>query len=295
MTVSESSIIPLCEGADPNPRAARFTPPAGACDCHAHVFEPVARYPYVANRTYTPPDASFDSYRYMLATLGLERGVIVQPSVYGTDNRATLDAVAEGGENFRAVVVVNEDISSDELAAYHRAGARGIRVNLLFKSEVEISSLHNLAAKIADFGWHLQVLIDVSSFDDVRGALGNLPVDVVFDHMGHMPTGLGLDHPGFRDLLALLEAGKAWVKLSGSYRFTAEQQPPYRDVEPFARELIRANPERALWASDWPHPCIPVAVPNCGSLLDMLLDWAPDETTRKRILVDNPATLYGFE
>lgn len=287
--------IPVCETFDPAPRPAKFTPPPGACDCHAHVFGPLDQYPVVAERAYTPAPASLDEYKNMLTTLGLARGVIVQPSVYGTDNRATLDAAAEGGENFRAVVVVDDDASAANVQRMGDQGARGARVNVLFSSDAQLENLKALAATLADVGWHMQMLIDVSKFADLYEFVKSLPVPVVFDHVGHMPTGLGLENLGFLHMVRLLDEGRCWIKLSGAYRFTAQTETPYTDVAPYARKLVATNPERLVWATDWPHPHIPVPMPNDGALLDMLADWAPDESVRKRILVDNPAELYGFE
>lgn len=294
MLTTPQQPTPLCEAADLDVRPSGIVLPANACDCHAHVFGPVEKYPYVDHRTYTPPDASFADYQKMLSTLGLERGVIVQPSVLGTDNRATLDAVAAGGDQYRAVVVVNEDVSAQELQVMYDAGARGARVNLLFRSNFQVDNLRTLAKKLADANMHLQLLIDVSQFSDLKTTLADLPVDLVFDHMGHMPTTESQNHPGFQDLLALVSEGKAWAKLSGSYRFTQESAAPYQDVTAVAQSLINANPERMVWASDWPHPHIPVAMPNDGDLLDMLSLWAPNAPVRNRILVDNPTQLYGF-
>lgn len=295
MTLIDESTPPLCAPADPEPRRPRLAPPPGACDCHAHIFGPEDRYPFSRHRTYTPPPASLDSYGRLMDTLGLDRAVIVQPSVYGTDNRATLDAVQAGCGKFRGVVVIDENLDRREMERMHDLGVRGVRVNLLFKSGIEVSDVRRLAEKIAPFGWHLQMLVDVSEFADIRTTLGQLPVDVVFDHMGHMPTSIGTDHPGFRDMLHLLETGRAWVKLSGAYRITAGTELPYEDVAPFARAIVKANPERVLWASDWPHPYVNIPMPNDGALLDLLEDWTPDTATRDRILRDNPQRLYGFD
>ncbi|KYO51740.1 GntR family transcriptional regulator [Tistrella mobilis] len=295
MTLIGENLIPVCAPADPQPRKPRFTPPPGACDCHAHIFGPESRYPYTRHRTYTPPDALLPAYKHMLATLGIQRAVIVQPSVYGTDNRATLDAIRAGGPDFRGVVVVDENIDTAEMERMHEAGVRGVRINLLFKSGIEVSDVRRLAEKIAPFGWHMQMLIDVSEFADIRETLGRLPVDVVFDHLGHMPTSIGTDHPGFQEMLSLLADGRAWAKISGAYRITSASRTPYDDVAPYARAIIAANPERVVWASDWPHPYVNIPMPNDGDLLDMLDDWAPDAATRDRILATNPARLYGFE
>lgn len=287
--------IPACAGADPDPYPPKHRPPSRACDCHAHIFGPAEVYPLTGHRSYTPPEAPLGQYRHLLATLGLSRAVIVQPSVYGTDNRATLDAVEAGGNAFRAVVVVDESVADRELEAMHAAGARGVRVNLLFKSGVKIPELSSLAERIAPFGWHLQLLIDISSFPDLHATMSRLPVETVFDHMGHMPVGLGTDHPGFRAMLDLVANGRSWVKLSGAYRITAQTRPPYSDVVPFAQAIIAANPERVVWASDWPHPGVAIPMPNDGDLLDLLADWEPEPRLRERILCDNPARLYGFE
>lgn len=294
MTSIGETMIPVCAAADPAPRAPRFTPPSGACDCHAHIIGPAATYPFTPHRTYTPPQASLSAYMAMLNALGLERGVIVQPSVYGRDNRCTLDATRMMPDRLRAVVVVDHTVTERELEEMHEAGARGVRLNLLFRSGIEVSDVRTMAEKVAPLGWHLQMLVDVSEFADIRETFGKLPIETVFDHLGHMPTSAGINHKGFQDMLSLMADGRAWVKLSGSYRITSEAETPYSDIAPFAREIIRANPERVLWASDWPHPYINVPMPNDGALLDMLGDWAPDAATRDRILADNPARLYGF-
>ncbi len=293
MTLIGDNYTPLCAAADPNPKKPVFTPPPRSCDCHAHIIGPQSRYPYTPHRSYTPPDAPLTSYREMLDTLGLERAVIVQPSFYGTDNRATLDAIRQGGPNFRGIVVVDEDIDVAEMERMHDLGVRGVRINLLFKSGIEVSDVRKMADTIAPFGWHLQMLVDVSEFSELD-TLAKLPVEVVFDHMGHMPTSIGVNHPGFRKMLAMLEREKAWVKLSGAYRITCRKDLPYKDTTPYAQTIIETNPERVVWATDWPHPYINVPMPNDGDLLDLLYAWAPDDQLREQILVTNPAKLYDF-
>lgn len=286
---------PPCPGPDPAPRKPLRALPKNACDCHFHVFGDENGQPFTPHRSYTPAPASLKAFQKVQKTLGLSRGVIVQPSVYGADNSTTLQALKEGGNKLRGVVVIDADAGMDELQAMHDLGVRGVRVNLIFKSGVEVSDVAALAKKVAVLGWHLQLLIDITEFADLYETVVSLPVDVVIDHMGHMPTSSGLDHPGFVDLLRLLGEGRAWVKLSGAYRFTASKDYPYDDVTPYARALIAANPAQVLWASDWPHPCIPVPMPNDADLLDMLFGWADnDDALISRILVDNPARLYGF-
>jgi len=290
-----SGAAPMCQGPDPAPKRPQIRVPAGACDTHAHVFGPSDRYPLNEDRVYTPPDAPFSAYRRLLKILGVQRAVLVQPSVYGSDNAAMLDALAEGGEAFRGIAVVDIGVSDKQLKALHNAGVRGIRVNLLYKGGISLAMLGRLADKIKGLGWHIQLLIDVSDTPEFWRIADTLPVDVVIDHMGHMPAGNGVDDPGFRSLLGLVADGKAWVKLSGPYRMTARGHTPYADVAGLARALIEAAPDRMLWASDWPHPFVQIAMPNDGELLDMLAMWAPDAAIRTKILVDNPAKLYGFK
>lgn len=286
--------IPACQAPDRHPRPPGFTPPAGATDTHCHVFGPTDRFPYVAGRSYTPPESPLPEYIALLDTLGLERGVIVQPSVYGTDNRATLDALRSHPDRLRGVAVVDGSVSDDELQEMDRLGVRGLRINVLFRGGVGFELAHALAERIAPLGWHLQFLIDISEAEGYAAELRRLAVDSVVDHMGHMPVWKGVDHPAFQDLLALLGEERTWVKLSGAYRISAEDHPPYVDVRPFARALIQARPDRLVWGSDWPHPAVTRPMPNDGALLDLLADWAPDPELRRRVLVDNPARLYGF-
>ncbi len=289
--------IPVCDAAYPFPRAPGFEVPAGACDTHAHVFGPAGVYPYSPNRSYTPPDAPVGAYLHLHQRLGIERGVLVQPSVYGTDNRLQLDALAylRGlGKNYKGVAVVDADIAEVELDLLQAGGHCGVRMNLLFKGGIAWGDVEALAERLARRRWHLQFLIDVSTFDDLESRICALPVPVVIDHMGHMACDKGLDHPGFQALLRLLRDGQAWVKLSGAYRISAQEYPPYSDVVPFARALIEANATRCIWGSDWPHPHFPRPMSNDGDLLDLLADWVPDAAERRKILVDNPAQLYGF-
>ncbi len=273
---------------------ARDRPPPGACDCHVHVFGPVARFPYAEARAYTPPEAPLQSYRSVMEGLGLSRAVLVQPSVYGTDNRALLAAMKDGAGSFRGVAVIGEE-NDDALAALHEAGVRGVRVNRLFPGAPEASDLSELAARIAPLGWHLQLLIDVSREPDQVRRLAELPVPAVVDHLGHLPAALGPGHPGFQALLGLLRDGRAWVKLSAPYRLSARNGPPYDDLRPVAEALLEAAPERAVWGSDWPHPAIRGPRPDPATLLDPLFDWVEDPGLRRRVLADNPTRLYGFD
>ncbi|MBT5413717.1 MAG: amidohydrolase family protein, partial [Rhodospirillaceae bacterium] len=241
----------------------------------------------------TPPEATVDSYRKVLDTVGIERCVIVQPSVYGTDNACTLAAMAELGSCCRGVAVVDETVGADEIAAMDGAGVRGVRFNLMFKGGATLGALETVAALIAKHGWHIQLLIAGDVLAEHVDRLRGLPVDLVIDHMGHIPADQCAHHPGFAALLALLAEGWAWVKLSGAYRVTVDG-PAYDDVDPVARRLIAAAPDRVVWGTDWPHPAHFGPMPNDGDLLDLAARWCDDDVSLHALLTDNAARLYGF-
>lgn len=287
--------IPFCAPADVAPKHPRLRLPAGTIDTHFHIFGPASHYPYAPDRTYTPPDASLAAYEHLAETIGIARGVIVQPSVYGTDNRRTLDALRESGMEMRAVAVIDKSMTDRDLEILDAQGVRGVRINLVFNQRESFGIAARLADMVRDLGWHLQFLADVSQIPGLARAVEALRLPVVFDHLGHVPTGKGIEDSGFQDLLALLRDGLAWTKISGAYRSTITPLPPYRDVTPFAQALITANPDHVLWGSDWPHPSIPVPMPNDGDLVDMTMDWATDETLQRKLFVTNAEALYGFE
>jgi len=282
----------------PGPRAItsrpNWQPPANSADCHMHIFGPYDRYPLSPGRGYTPPEASIAQYLEMLATIGLSRTVVVQPSVYGTENAVTLEAVeALGFDRARAVVVVDEECDAASLQAMHRRGARGVRFNAVSGNGTPLEQLEGLAERVAPLGWHIQLYTHGAELLALEPVLARLPVTVVIDHMGGVRTAEGgAESPAFKALLRLLERG-AWAKLCG-YRSSSGQ--PYADVLPMARAMIAAAPDRCVWGTDWPHPSLhsPEEVPDDGHLLDLLAQWAPEEAQRRAILVDNPARLYGF-
>jgi 2-pyrone-4,6-dicarboxylate lactonase len=268
-----------------------------ACDCHAHVCGPERRYPYAASRLYTPHDAPPSDYRRMLDSLGLERGVLVQPSIYGTDNRRMLDALAEDPVRLRGVAVVPFDVSMTEIERLHAAGVRGVRCNIVDRKEgkgvLPLAELRGLARRIEPFGWHVEFLMHVDEFPELDRQLADFPVDLVFGHLGYVSTQKKTSEPGFQALLRLMRAGKAWVKLTAPYRLTASEMP-YPDTDVFARTLVDTAPERLVWGTDWPHVFIKTAMPEDARLLQLFQDWVPDEALRRRILIDNPARLYNF-
>jgi len=269
----------------------------GATDCHAHVCGPQSRYPYVPNRLYTPEDALPADYRRMLDSLGIERGVLVQPSIYGTDNRALLDALAQDPGRLRGVAVVPYDIHARELDKLHQAGVRGVRLNIVDLKEgkgvLPLDDLRRLAVKIKPFGWHVEFLMHVEEFPDLDRQLADFPVDVVFGHLGYVNAAKQPAERGFQALLRLMKDGRAWVKLTAPYRLTMSAMP-YPDTDAFARALVDAAPARLVWGTDWPHVFIKTAMPEDRQLLRLLEHWVPDREMRKRILVDQPARLYGF-
>lgn len=284
-----------CPPADPHPRAPRFRPPAGAWDAHAHVFGPESAYPYSPKRGYTPPDAPLAAYDRLHRTLGVERGVLTQPSVYGVDNAAMLDAIARSEGRLMGVAAVDGEVSDEALADLHEAGVRGIRVNLADKGGNPFGAFSEVRAmgeRLRNTGWHMEFLVHAHAFPDFRKTFSAMPVDCVFGHMGYVPAAEGL--APLQALLDLLREGRTWVKLTGAYRITSLRRTPYADVNPVARALIEAAPERVVWGTDWPHPICRIPMPNDGDLLDQLLDWAPEESVRHRILVDNPLTLLGL-
>lgn len=286
-----------------------FAVPPNACDCHVHVFGPAARFPYAAARTYTPADASVEELAQLQSDLHLGRVVLVQPSVYSTDNSAHVDAARRLGAKARIVAVIDEAISDGDLEALHRAGTRGIRVNLhtagVDDPQQARQKLRAAASRVAGLGWHVQTYAKLSVISALRDDMAALPVPLVIDHFGGAQGSLGPDQPGFDALLDLARSGKAYVKLSAPYR-SSLLRPDFGDVTALAQALIAANPDRMVWGSDWPHPggssrakpsldeIEPFFPEDDGNTLNLLPAWAPDPVVRHKILVDNPALLYGY-
>ena len=288
----ENPVDQPCAPPDLNPRKASFAVPPHACDCHAHIFGPPERYPYKTVRRYTPSAAGIEDYRHMLAVLGIERAVIVQTGIF-QGNDVTYDALMSSGGKWRGIALLDGSVTPQEIGRLNDAGFRGVRLNPRNVKTDDLKDMEAIAQKIAPFGWHLQFHLDARDLVTLAERLRKLPVDIVVDHLGHMPVTAGVDHPGFRALLALLREGRCWVKLSSPNRFS-DPRPPYPAVLPYARALIEAAPERCVWATDWPHSRFTGYMPNDGDLLDVLALWAPDAAVRKQFLVDNPARLYGF-
>ena len=289
-----------CPAPDRTPRKPRTVFPVGACDTHAHICGPAATFPYAEERIYTPPDATSDDYLALLTTLGVERAVLIQPSVHGTDNRALLDVLSRVPSGLRGIAVVDADIDTATVKALDDAGIRGLRLNVVDhngpRNVIPEERVRKLANIIAPFGWHIEFLINTDEAPGFAAAIDGLAVDVVVGHLGYPKSGAAawLQSPALEDFLRLFERGRCWVKLTGPYRISSAPDLPYPDVAPLAQRLAAVNPDRLLWGSDWPHVMMKKPMPNDGDLSDLIADWLPDAALRRQVLVDNPAELYGF-
>jgi predicted TIM-barrel fold metal-dependent hydrolase len=273
-------------------REPRQKAPALTCDCHFHIFGPYDQFPLSAGRTYDPPPALVPAYLEMAEKLGIQRMVVVQASVSGTDNAVTLDAVRQFGmHRARGVAVIDDSFDDAALRGLHQQGIRGVRFNMVSGNGTPEDQLEALARRLAPLGWHIQIYAEGGKLAEVAPLLARLPVDVVIDHCGGVKADLGVAHPQFQALLRLLDSGRAWVKVC-SYRVSAKGQP-WDDAGGNVQALVRAAPERCVWGTDWPHPQMDPA-PEARLLLDQFMDWVPDAALRQRILVDNAARLYGF-
>jgi predicted TIM-barrel fold metal-dependent hydrolase len=286
-----------------------FDVPAGACDCHTHIHGDPEKFPFFSGRVYTPELASPEEMSALHKALHIERVVIVTPSVYGTDNSATLFGMKARGATARGVAVIDDKTQEGDLDAMGKAGIRGIRLNLATGgvSDPAVGRPRFQAAveRVKNRGWHIQLFTSLAMISAIKDLVAASPVPVVFDHFGGAQAALGPEQPGFSDLLELVKSGKAYVKISGAYR-ASKLGPDYADAAPLARALIAANSDRIVWGTDWPHPdsvtppgkkpsdVTPLFQIDDGRLLNQLPAWAPEASIRKKILVDNPAQLYGF-
>ncbi len=271
---------------------ASLPAPTNATDCHHHIYD--SRFPIDPKATLRPGDATVADYRALQRRIGTTRNVVVQPSTYGTDNRCMLDALAQFGAAARGVAVVDTSVSDDELARLNAAGVRGIRFNLVQTGATTVEMVAPLAARVGKLGWHVQIHALPTLIVANAALWRGLPCQAVFDHMGHPHEPGGASDPVVGLLCELARDGRAWVKLSGVYMDSKVGPPTYADCTAVARAYIAAAPARMVWGSDWPHPTEKTTKPDDAILFDLLGRWAPDADVRTRILVDNPARLYGF-
>lgn len=293
-----SDRAPLCAPPRPDPRPARLGLPAGACDAHAHVIGPHTRYALSPARIYTPPECTAPMYLHLLDTLGLHRAVLVQPSIYGSDNTLLLDTLALHPQRLRGVAVVDADVAPHTLQSLHRAGVRGVRLNLVDRHDkapgLPWDDLRLLAGKIAPLGWHLELLIHVDEHADDLPALTQMGVPVVLAHFGYPSVSATARLKAAQALVQSLAGGQLWLKLTGPYRISAGNLP-YPEAQAMADTLRSARTDRLLWGSDWPHVNLRREMPADGDLLDLLAAWIPDAQDRDQVLVHNPQRLYGFD
>jgi predicted TIM-barrel fold metal-dependent hydrolase len=296
----------LAKAAQPS-TPVNFDVPAGACDCHTHIHADPEKFPFYSGRVYTPELASPEEMSALHKALHIERVVIVTPSVYGPDNSATLFGMKARGTTARGVAVIDDKTSTADLDAMQAVGFRGIRLNLATGgvNDPNVGKARFSAAveRMKARGWHVQLFTSLAMITAIKELVLASPVPTVFDHFGGAEAALGTGQPGFADLVELVKSGKAYVKISGAYR-ASKLAPDYPDATPLAKALIEASPDRIVWGSDWPHPdsssgrkpteVSPLFQIDDGRLLNQLPVWAPDAGLRKRILVDNPARLYGF-
>lgn len=287
------------------PTALSFAMPAGACDCHTHIFGPDDKFPLSPERLYTPGPASIKNLNALHKAIHVERVVVVHPSPYGTDNAVTVDAVRKMGARARGVAVIDETTTETMLDDMHEAGMRGVRVNIeshgAIDSAVAGELFQRAAERVARLGWHVQTYTNIGVLAPLADTILKLPVPLVVDHFGRPKAELGVGQPGFAELLTLVKSGKVYVKISAPYRIS--QMPGYPDALAIARALIEANADRIVWGTDWPHPGGPRRDPKAvepfraednGAVLNRLKSWTRNETELRKILVDNPARLYQF-
>lgn len=268
--------------------------PAATCDCHIHVFGPEDQYPAAPTSPFKTPNAPLSAYREIMKSLGIDRVVIVQSSVYGKDNSCTVDAITELGACARGVAVVDMDTPDAELQSMTDAGIRGVRFHMLAGGLLPWDILEDVAARVHDFGWHVQLQLDGRDLSQYEEVLRRLPGDLVIDHTGKFLEPVPTTHPGFLTLLRLIDTGRVWAKISAPYETSKVGPPGYADVGVLAKALVAAAPERMLWASNWPHLSARDNPPDEAAMMSAILEWMGDEKTRKQILADNPAILYGF-
>ena len=290
-------MIPTCKAPDPDTRRPRFQPPALACDAHCHIFGPGDRYPYAADRSYTPPDAPLAHFQALQTTLGLSRAVLVNASCHGTDNSVIVDAIAGSGGRYRGVANVDDSFGAADYRLLHAQGFRGVRFNFVrhLGGVPDMEELHRVLGHIAPLGWHVDLHFDAQDLPQYDAMLSALPVPFIIDHMGRVKAVEGLEQRPFQSLLELFRSNPlAWIKVCGAERVSSGTRP-FRDAVPFAQALIAVDPARILWGTDWPHPNITKDMPNDGELVDLFGEICPDAAVRARILVDNPTRLYWHD
>lgn len=283
-----------CLAPDANPTKPKQPLPVGAWDAHCHVFGPAADFPYADDRSYTPPDAPFETLQALHNHLGFTRGVIVQASCHGSDNRAMLDAIARSEGRYRGVAIVDGSETDEQLAEMDAGGVRGVRFNFVahLGGAPDLYVFDSTVDRLADLGWHVVLHLDAQDILTYAERLARIPVPFIIDHMGRVKAQDGIEQQSFLALQQLMENPLAWVKVCGAERVSVGRRP-FEDAVPFAQKLIELAPERVLWGTDWPHPNISKDMPNDGGLVDLMFNFCTDPLLRQKLLIDNPMKLYG--
>ena len=291
------AFAPPCAAPLSSVKYPRRSLPMNACDSHLHVLGPAATFPYVAERVYTPPDCLLEDYAAVRRNLGAERCVIVQASVYGTDNRVLINALEELGDIARGVVVLRGDESAGELQRMHTLGVRGARINLVDvkspRPQLPHEPLQQLADRIRPLGWHLELLMHVDQHPDMVSVVGRLDVPLVFGHMGYLSRDVGdCRHAGMKAMLELAKSGRAWIKVTAPYRVA--EPPDYHKARETLRWLAGECMDRLVWGSDWPHVMVKTSMPHDADLVDLMADWLPEQGQQEALFAANAARLYGW-
>lgn len=280
---------------DPNTRKPKFTPPPLACDAHCHIFGPGSKFPYAKDAAYEPPDSPFEALQSLHRKLGLERAVIVHASCHGSDMRVTLDGIARSKGAYRGTAIIDEQYTEKDFQRMHDGGIRAVRFNFVkhLGGRPDMQFFQRTIQRIRQMGWHLILHLDATDLVEFQDLFRRIPVPMVIDHMGRVKAAGGLEQEPFRILLGWMQQENFWVKVCGAERVSS-MGPPFTDAVPFAQALIAAAPDRILWGTDWPHPNVGAHMPNDGDLVDLFPLMAPDPVVQRKILVENPARLYGF-
>lgn len=274
----------------------QFCPPKNSCDAHCHVFGPASIFPYCKNSTYHPPDAGKDRLKTMHQVLGIDRAVIVQASCHGVDNQAMLDAIASSNGQYRGVCIADANLTQQDFQTLHNGGVRGVRFNFVkhLGGAPNLDMMRRVIHRVQPLGWHLVVHVNAEDMVAYQSFFAEFDLDIIVDHMGRVPTDQGLDQAAFKILCRFLESDNWWVKICGAERISTTG-PPFHDALPFIKKLVQLVPDRVLWGTDFPHPNIKQHMPNDGDLLDLVPLFAENSHLQHKILVENPAKLYGFE
>ena len=290
-----AAVKPSCMAPDNNTRKPRYSAPAKSCDAHCHVFGPRDIFPYSNKAAYWPPDADKQALQRIHDKLGIERAVLVQASCHGTDNRAMIDAIRSSNANYRGVCIADDSFSENDFQDLHDAGVRGVRFNFVrhLGGAPDLDMMKTVLNRVAPLGWHLVIHVNAEDIVEYEQFFSGFETDIVVDHMGRVPTSAGVGQHAYQVLLDFMRRDNWWVKVCGSERIA--MAPPFYDAIPYAQGLLEVAPDRILWGTDYPHPNIKKHMPNDADLLDLVPLIARDKRLQRKILVDNPARLYGFD